>query len=209
MFAGCTETLNPAETEFSRDRAVQSSRNNSFSEKRVSQSKTMRFPRSAKTRKLEVKNVLLTDPVNGIKSQNSQQLFSVISPVMFWVQMHISWLLSFSAFHVYSVNRHHLYEFPVMQASVSSSIWSLLPYSVSFFLLSEPSRPSPHPRHELVSWNSKARTGWLARWDSASSLHRTHESAPSELLRAAGWKMKIFFFRLTFKIYKRCKTFRR
>lgn len=162
----------------------------------------MRFPRSAKTWKLEVKNVLLTDTVNGIKSQNSQQLFSVISPVMFWVQMHISWLVSFSAFHVYSVNRHHLYEFPVMKASVSSSIWSLLQYSVSFFLLSKRSLPSPHPRHEFVSWTSKARTGRLARWDSVSSLHRTHKSAPSEQLSAAGWKMEIFFFRLTFKFYK-------
>lgn len=52
VFACCTEALNSAEAQqFSRDRAMQSSRNNSFSTKHVSQSKTMRFPRSAKNTK--------------------------------------------------------------------------------------------------------------------------------------------------------------
>lgn len=154
-----------------------------------------------------MKNVLFSDPVNGIKSQNSQQLFSVISPVMFWVQMHISWsrdVLStdaylvipypFSAFHVFSVYRHHLYGFPVMKASVSSSIWSLLPYSVFvffFLLLSKHPLPSAHPRYAFVLRSSKVRIGRLARWDSALSGHRTYKSAPSQLLSAAGWKIKI------------------
>lgn len=104
-------------------------------------SKTMRFPRSAEIQKMEVKNVLFSDPVNGIKSQNSQQLFSVTAPMIFWVEMHILWSGLSSFFHIYSMYCHHLYEFPVIKASVSSSIRSLC--HTLFPSFNSPNTPSP------------------------------------------------------------------
>lgn len=131
-------------------------------------SKTMRFPRSAKIQKMEVKNVLFSDPVNGIKSQNSHQLFSVTAPMIFWVEMHILWSGISSPFHIYSMYCHHLYEFPVIKASVSSSIWSLC--HTMFPSFNSQTFPLSHySRHEFVFWGSKVRTVQLSRWDSTVS----------------------------------------
>lgn len=77
----------------------------------------------------------------GLNHKTPSILFLVTVPMNFWVEVHILWSGISSPFHVYSMYSHHLYEFPVIKASVSSGIWSLC--HTLFPSFNSPNTPSP------------------------------------------------------------------